>query len=180
MGKSHRHNSFFVVISVIFLLGPWLVSFAYGDVGDDSGQAGVSVESATVPALPTLNVFGQAIGGVTSGDLFYIDARNSSGDILVNLYITNAYELTHHLRYLILKVSVYCEDEDGNWIKTIPQGVNPAADTCITLRNSPVDFYLPGLARYKISVDYGSYYCITAAENSADVSPQFYLAVEPA
>ena len=177
MGKIIR---FALVISAVLLLGPWLVSFAYGDVDNDSGQTGVNVEAATAPALPTLSVFGQAFGEVTSGDLFYVDARNSSNDILVNLYITNAHELIHHLRYLVLKVTVYCEDEEGNWIKTIPQGVNPAGDTCITLRNSPVNFNLPGLARYKISVDSGSYYCIRAAENSAEVSPQFYLAIDPA
>lgn len=177
MGKIFR---FALIISAVLLLGPWLTSFAYGNVDGDSGAAEVDVESATAPMLPEMNVFGQAIGGVTPGDLFYIDARDSSNDIFISLYITNAYELTHHFRYLILKVSVYCQDEDGSWIMVTPQGTNPEADIYINLRNNPVNFNLPGLTRYKISIDSGSYYCIKAAENSADVSPQFYLTIEPA
>ena len=176
MGKIIR---FALIISAVLLLGPWITSFAYGDVDGDSRGAEVNVEPAIAPMLPEMNVFGQAIGGVTPGDLFYVDARDNPDDLFISLYITNAYELTHYLRYLILKVSVYCQDENGSWIKVTPQGTNPESDIYINLRNNPVNFNLPGLARYKIAIDSGSYYCIKAAENSADVSPQFYLTIEP-
>jgi len=176
MGKIFR---FTLVISAVLFLAPWLTSIAYGNVNGDSGQAGVHVEAADVSVAPTAKIFGQATGGVTPGDLFYIDAADSSHDMLLYLYITNAHELTPYLRYLILKVAVYYEDEDSQWKKTSSWHGNPAADTYITLRNSQVNFALPGLTRYKITIESGSYYCIKTTDSSNDVSPQFYLTIEP-
>ncbi len=176
MGKIIR---FTLVIFTVLFLAPWLTSLAYGNVNGDSGLDGIHVEAADVSAAPTATIFSQAGGGVTPGDLFYIDATDSSHDMLVSLYITNAYELIPYLRYLILKVVVYYEDKDGQWIKTPSWHGNPAVDTYITLRNSHVNLALPGLTRYKITIESGSFYCIKASESGNDVSPQFYLTIEP-
>jgi hypothetical protein len=179
MGRVWKIVKFGLVIAVVLLLVPWLTSLAYGNVDSDSGQAGVRVEAAEPPAAPTATIFGHAIGGVTPGDLFYIDAIDSPHDILASLYITNPHELTPYLRYLILKVAVYYEAENGQWLKMPLPKDDPSADTYITLRNSPVNFALPGLTRYKITIESGSYYCIQANKSGEDVSPQFYLTIEP-
>ena len=110
MGKIIR---FTLVLSALLFVGPWLTSLAYGDVDGDSVPSGVRVEAAETSATPQAKIFGHTIGSVTSGDLFYIDAIESPQNILTSLYITNAHELTPFLRYLILKVTVYYEDENG-------------------------------------------------------------------
>ena len=165
---------FTLVLSAVLLVAPWLTSLAYGNFG----PAGVRVETAAASMAPQENIYGHSIGSVTSGDLFYIDAADSSQDILASLYITNAPELTPYLRYLILKVTIYYEDENGGWEKTTPTGTNPDADIFLTLRSGPVTLNLPGLARYKIAVESGSYYCIKANKSGNNISPEFYLTIE--
>lgn len=169
---------FTIIITLFLFLAPWLTSLAYGS-NNDAGQAGIQVEAAKPPAAPTTMIFGKAIGSVTPGDLFYVDATDSSNDICISLYITNAHELTPYLRYLILKVAVYFQDEDGQWCLAPLWDGSPLRDTYITLRNSPVNLTLPGLTRYKITIDSGCYYCINADTGGNDISPQFYLTIEP-
>ncbi len=169
---------FTLVLAVLLFLGPQLTSLAYGESAGDSGQTDIQVEAAESPATPEITIFGNAIGGVTPGDLFYVDATDSSGDILISLYITNADVLITYLRYLNLKVAVYCEDENGRWSKTSLRDGHLPADTYLTLHNSPVNITLPGYARYKIAIDSGCYYCINAATGGDNISPQFYLTVE--
>lgn len=173
---------FTLVIFVLLVLAPWLTSLAYGSSDGDPEQAGIQIEAAEPSAAPMATIFGQAIGGVTPGDLFYIDATASSQDTSVSLYITNAHELTPYLRYLILKVAVYYEDGDGQWRKTpIREGsTSQVNDTYITLRNSPISLTLPGYTRYKIAIDSGCFYCFNANTGGDSISPQFYLAIEPA
>ncbi len=169
---------FTLVILILLFLGPWLASLAHGDSIGGSGQADIQVEAARPPATPKATISGKAIGGVTPGDLFYIDATGSSRDIYISLYITNAHELIHYLRYLTLKVAIYVEDEDGQWRKT-PLRDSISLDTYITLRNSPVNLTLPGYTRYKIAIESGCYYCMSANKDGDNISPQFYLEIEP-
>jgi len=164
---------FTLVFFILLFLGPQLTSLAYGESTGDSGQAGIQVEAAESPTTPEITIFGKAIGGVTPGDLFYVDATGSSCDILISLYITNADVLISHLRYLNLKVAVYYEDENGQWSKTPLRDSYLPADTYLTLHNSPVNITLPGYARYKIAIDSGCYYCINAGTGGDNISPQF-------
>jgi len=169
---------FTLVLAVLLFLGPRLTSLAYGESADSSGQAGIQVEAAAPPATPEMTIYGHTIGGVKPGDLFYIDATGSSGDISVSLYITNTEVLISYLRYLNLKVAVYYEDENGQWSKTPPGDGHLTADTYLTLCNSPANITLPGYTRYKIAIDSGCYYCTNAVSGGEDISPQFYLTVE--
>ena len=162
----------FFPLIVLLLLAPWPVAYAHSyDANAMGEQDGVRMEAAEVSAQPTWTAFGKAIGGVTSGDLFYIDATDNPADIQVTLYITNARELIGCYRYLILEVGVYAESDTGEWEKA-------STDTFITLRNGYVRFTLPGLAKYKVTIDGGSYHCTTTDIDSGSLSPQFYLEVD--
>ena len=162
----------FFPLIVLLLLAPWPVAYAHTfDANAMSEQDTARIEIAEVSAQPTWSAFGKAIGGVTPGDLFYIDATDSPADIQVTLYITNAQELIGSYRYLILEVGVYAESDTGEWEKA-------STDTFITLRNGHVRFTLPGLAEYKVTIDGGSFYCTTSNSDSGSLSPQYYLEVD--
>lgn len=167
----------FSLLATLLLL-PWPIAYAY-DAGDAlAGQDGVPVEVVEVSAQATWTAFGKAIGGVTPGDLFYIDATDNPAPIVVTLYITNAQELKHCYRYLILKVGVYAGSNTGEWEKASTGNGESIPETFITLRNGQVSFTLPGLAKYKVTIDSGSFYCATTSSDSGSLSPQFYLEVD--
>ena len=170
---------FILIVIMVLFLAPWLVSAVYGQTVNAAGESDIQVEAADPSAAPSAQFFGKAIGSVTAGDLFYIDATDNPQDISVSLYITNADELIHYLRYLILKVAVYFEDKEGQWTKTLLADGSEFRDTYITLQNSPVNLPLPGYARYKITIASGCFYCLSAGYNGSDFTPRFYLDVEP-
>jgi len=161
----------FFPLIVLLLLAPWPIAYAH-DVSDGVvGEETVRIEVAEASAQPTWTAFGKAIGGVTSGDLFYIDATDNPADIQVTLYITNANELIGCYRNLILEVGVYAESDTGEWEKA-------STETFITMRKGRVSFTLPGYAEYKVTIDGGSFYYTTANRDSSSLSPQFYLEVD--
>ena len=166
-----------LVLLAILLLGPWPVAYAY-----DNGMAGdlpIRVEAAEFSAAPGWKIFGGAIGGVTSpGDLFYIDTTDYSSDILVTLYLTNTAELIHYYRYQILDVGVYVQTGAEQWEKATGTDGELIPDTYITMRNANVSFALPAYARYKVTIDSGSFYCISGSPDGSNFSPKFYLTVE--
>lgn len=163
----------------MLLLTPCPVAYAYDFNKDITGQDTVRIGVAEASVKPTWNAFGKAIGGVsTPGDLFYIDATNSAADIQATLYITNAQELTHYYRYLILKVGVYVESNAGEWEKASKGDGEWIADTFITLRDAQVSFTLQGYAKHKITIDSGSFYCTNTGADGGNLSPQFYLTVD--
>ncbi|MFC1941624.1 hypothetical protein ACFLWU_00190 [Chloroflexota bacterium] len=167
-----------LLISIIVIFTPWLASSVYGINDGLPVDKAVQVEAAEPLKAPSATFLGKTIGSVTPGDLFYIDANYNAHDITVNLYITNANELTPYLRYLILKVGIYSENPDGQWQKVSSWNNQPLPDTFITLRNSPASFILPGNTKYKITVDTGSFYCHTARANGGIFPPEFYLTAE--
>jgi len=151
----------------VLLLAPWPIAYAYDTVNAAESPVQVTVAETT----PGITAFGKAIGSVKPGDLFYVDASNSAADIDVNLYLTNASELIHNYRYMILEIGVYVQNNVGGWEKAALPG------TYLTLRNGDVSFHLPGYARYRITAEGGSFYCLTADKTDGDVSPRFYLEV---
>lgn len=160
------------------LLTPWPVAYAY-----DNGMAElqrVQIEGAESSATPTMKVFGRAIGSVTPGDLFYIDTRGNSADALATLYLTNTDELIHYYRYLILKVGLYVESNNGVWKKASGQNGEPFPDTYLTLWNGQVRFALAGYIRYRVTIEGGNFYCFTGNADGHRLAPQFYLTVNQA
>jgi len=174
----HFIKKIFPLLAVL-LLAPWPVAFAH-DVSDGViGQETARIEVAEASAAPTWTAFRRALGGVTTpGDLFYIDATSNTVDIEVTLYLTNTQELSHCYRYLILKVGAYAESNAGQWEKASMGDSEPIPDTFITLRDARVSFTLPGYAKYKITLDSGSFYCTNTNGGRDSLSPQFYLTVD--
>ena len=169
---------FFPLIALL-LLAPWPVAYAHTYTDDMVGQEAVGIEVADPSVAPSFgNVFGRTIGGVTPGDLFYLDTTDNPADIQATLYITNTQELSYCYRYLILKVGVYVETDAGEWEQASMGNGELIPDTFITMRNGQVGFSLPGLAKYKITIDSGSFYCINAVADGGSVSPQLYLEVD--
>jgi len=165
---------------VLLLLTPWPIAYAYDVSGTEAGQETVQIEIAEASAQPTWTVFGNAIGGVETGDLFYVDATGNAADTVVTLHLTNASELVHNYRYLTLKVGVYVETDEGEWEKAAQWNGEPIPDTFITMRNGQVSFTLVGLAKYKVAIDGGSFNSFTGNAEEGSLSPQFFLTVDQA
>jgi len=163
----------------LLLLAPWPIAYGHDASGAEADQETVQIEAAEASAQPAWTAFGRAIGGVdTPGDVFCIDATENPGDIQVTLHITNAKELSRCYRYLILNVGMYVESEAGEWKKAAQYNDEPIPDTFITLRNGQVSFILAGYANYKVTIDGGSFNCMTTNADGGSVSPQFYLEVD--
>ena len=88
-----RRIRFILLISAVLLLTPWLASYSYG-ASNGIREKTVHIEVAEASKAPSAIFVGRAIGGVTPGDLFYIDATSNTQDISINLYLTNAHQLT--------------------------------------------------------------------------------------
>ncbi len=169
---------FFPLIA-LFLLAPWPVAYAHTYNSDTAGKDVVQIEAAEPSVSPAWTAFGKAIGGVsTPTDLFYIDATDNPADVIATLYLTNAQELISCYRYLILRVGIYVKNSTGEWEKASMGSGDPIPETLITIFNGQVSFTLSGLAKYKITIDSGSFYCTTTNTDSGSLSPQFYLEVD--
>lgn len=170
-----RKRLIFLLLAML-LLAPWPVAYAYDNAG--TGPEPVRIDVAPPSAAPGWKVYGGAIGSVPSpGDLFYIDTTGNAADISATLYLTNTDELVHYYRYLILRVGVYRQDDTG-WQRAVRGNGEPLPDTYITMQNGKADLALAGYARYKVTIDSGSFYAYKTAGSSGSVSPRFYLTAE--
>ena len=165
----------------LLLLAPWPIAYAHDYTNGNTGQDAVQIEIAPPAVMPHWQVFGRAIGGVeTPGDLFYVDASEQSSNMEVTLYLTNTNQLVHCYSYLILEVGIYVEDNDNGWTEATCCDGSPVPVTFITIRNGQVSFTLPGCARYKVTINGGSFSCFTTQAESGSVSPQFHLTADQA
>jgi hypothetical protein len=156
------------------LLLPWPVAYA-ADVAAGSNQDGIRIEIAE-EMPPNFTVLGETIGSVPSGDLFYVDTTNEAADRVATLYLANADELIGHYTFMNLKIGVYV-DQHGEWEPACGSDGQPIPETILSMRNGLVSFLLPGIARYKISINGGSYYCTNSNDDDGCLSPQLYLEV---
>ena len=95
----------------------------------------------------------------------------------VTLLMTNTDELIHNYRYLTLNVGVYVQTSTDQWEKVTTDNGELLPDTYITMLNGKVSFTLPGYAKYKITIDKGSFYCYGTNTGESAASPEFYLTV---
>lgn len=163
-------------IAALMLLLPWPVAYGYEFSGASTSQELIQITVAGASVQPTWTAFGNAIGGATAGDLFYIDATGSSADFHVTLYLTNASGLIHNYRYLTLKVGLYRQATDGVWDRVTESNGESVPDNFITMYNGQVRFTLSGCARYKVTIDAGSFYSYTRS-GEGSLSPSFYMEV---
>ena len=169
-----KRKLFFLFFASLLLV-PWTVAYAYGDASAATGQ--VDIIPAQPAGLPQFNVCGNAIGGVTPGDLFLVDTPNTPNDTPFTLYITNTDELIHNYRYITLCIGIYARTATGQWEK-VPavEGENPP-ETLLTMQNGAISFVLAGGARYKITIDKGCFYCYGIGTDRTIALPDFYLTV---
>jgi hypothetical protein len=167
-----KRKLLFPIIAAL-LLAPWPVAYAYDNAS--AGNIPTTIEAAEASAAPRLNGYGNAIGNVTPGDLFYIDNSGATGDTLFTLSITNADELVHSYRYMTLNIGIYVQMETDRWEKLNMSSGEMLLETCITMQGGMVSFSLPGGARYKIGIDKGCFYCYGAKSNDSIPVPKFYL-----
>jgi hypothetical protein len=169
-----KRKLFYLMLAAL-LLAPWPVAYAYGN--DAAGQNIADVAAATPSAAPQWHAYGNAIGSVVPGDLFYVDTANTTADIPLTLYLTNTGELVHDYRYLTLNIGVYIQTGD-RWEKASAGNGTPLPESYLTMLNGQVSLNLPGNARYKITIDKGCFYCHPGSPGQSATSPAFYLAVE--
>lgn len=159
----------------LLLLAPWPVAYTYDNASAEGGSS-VTIIAADLEDSSNIEVFGKATGGFEPGDLFYIDATNNPADITVTLYITNADRLSQSFSHMIARVGMYVESGDGTWESLSADNGGPLDDTFITMRDARVSITLPGYARYRMTIEGGSYYCVTAGGD--ELAPVFFLKVE--
>lgn len=171
-----RKSLIFSILAVL-LLAPWPVAYAHDNAL--AGQAAYRIEAAPPPATPAWTAFGKATGGVDAAvDLFYLDVTDNPAEISVRLHMTNAAELVHYYRYMILKVGIYVQTGAGQWEAATAANGEPIPETYLTMKSGSVGFSLPGYARYRVTIDDGSFYCFQAGTDGGGVSPRFYLTAE--
>jgi len=155
------------------LLAPWPVAYAYDDAL--AITTSVNIAPAEEAAAPKMNAFRYAIGGVTPGDLFYVDSATATADMHLTLYITNTNELVHQYRYINLKIGIYVQTDTDRWEEVTWGEEEAPQEIYITMQGGMTEFTLPGYASYKITIEKGCFYCYGDGTNEGAVSPQFYL-----
>ncbi len=117
-------------------------------------------------------------GSITAGDLYYIDTQSYTGDVYVTLYISNPDALSLDYSYLNMKANVWYLN-GANWDQATLVGPDVIGDVFLTLENGFVSFLLEGNTQYCISLDGGNYYLVDTNALGGDLSPDFYIEVEP-
>jgi hypothetical protein len=167
-----KRKLLFIIVAT-FLLFPWTVAYAYDDAAASTGP--VTITSVPTNDLPQFNVFGNAISGVTPGDIFVIDSTGTDIDSSFTLSLTNIDELVHNFRYMTLKIGIYILNGNSAWEKA-PDSEYPS-DIYLTMQNGAVSFTLAGNAKYKITVDKGCFNCYCIGSEKTVALPGFYLTI---
>ena len=166
-------RALFLISTLILLLIPCGVAYAYD--GANAAETSMTIEPADKTSAPHIDAFGNAIGGVEAGDLFFIDISGTPLDTPFTLYMTNVDELVHSYRYMNLNVGIYVQTDTGNWEKMSAMVGEPCPDIYITMQNGLVNFTLPGNAKYKVTIDKGCFRCYGVTPGKNIAIPNFYL-----
>ena len=128
------------------------------------------IRAADDAEKPTATVFNGAIGSITPGNLFYVNATDIDEDLQVMLSIVNSNELRSNYSFLLLKVEVYVLSG------SVWEEVN-MPEQYISMKSPQARFPLAGLSYYRISLSRGSFMG-RLYSNDISRSPTFFLKVE--
>jgi hypothetical protein len=128
---------------------------------------------------PTWDPVNEQAGSIRAGDIYYFDTTGYTGDILVTVYITNPYELAKVYSYLDMKLNIRSGDS-GAWVQSKLADGTDIGVVYLTLINGKLTFILNGGTHYDISIDGGTYYPINTDAAGGNLSPAFYLEIQPA
>jgi hypothetical protein len=153
---------------VALLLFPCTVAYAYDSAAASTSDGAIS--TADTASLPKFNIYGNAVGSVTPGDIFIIDNTGRESAASFTLYLTNADELIHNFRYMTLNIGIYSPAKTGEWLKVpVPESIY------LTMQNAISCFSLDGSAKYKITIEKGCFYCYATGSEKTVALPEFYL-----
>jgi hypothetical protein len=160
---------FFTLVAAILLV-PWAIAYGYDKV--NAADISASIVPAEQADVPTVHIFGNYTGSISNGDLFIIDTTGATADITFNLVMANLDELVGCYRAMNMNIAVYVQSGDATWQKMTAASL---AEMNINMETGSLNFSLPGNARYKVTVEKGSYrsFSFTKAKNVA--IPQFSL-----
>jgi hypothetical protein len=164
---------FFAIIAALLLV-PCAVAYGYDKVKAADIEA--SIEAADPTLVPNINVFGNTIGNVTAGDLFIIDLSGTTTDAAFALYMTNIDELTHNYKFMTLNIGIYVQTDIDGWEKMTAVNGGVIPEMYITMQSGQVTFSLPGNARYKVTIEKGSFRSFSITKGESVAIPQFCLA----
>jgi hypothetical protein len=167
----------FFIIIIATLAASGLTSIAFGHTNNTaqlngSTSAGPEITPALQADAPAAIFYGSAIGTITPGDLFYINAADIAVDMAFTLYLSNTDQLIPYLAYLNMEIAVYHEITPGQWERVTLPGL------LLTMRNGLVIFSLPGLANYKVAIDGGCFNSHPGKADAENAIPSFYLEAE--
>lgn len=163
---------FFAIIAAVLLV-PGAVVYTYGTVSAANIES--TVQPADPASIPTMHVFGNAIGSVSAGDLFLIDTSGEDADIALMLLMTNIDELIRNYRYMTIKIGVYIQTNDNKWEKLVIFSGEATPDIYVTMQNGSVSLTIPAKGKYKVSIEGGCFQSYSIAPGEEVAIPQFCL-----
>lgn len=166
-------RALFLTFTLILLLIPCGAAYAYDST--NAAETSMIIKAADEASAPHIHAFGNAIGGVEGGDLFFIDISGTSLDTPFTLYMTNLDELVHSYRYMNLNIGIYIQTDAGNWEEMSVTVEETIPDIYLTMQNGLVNFTLPGNAKYKVTIDKGCFRCYGVSPEGNIAIPDFYL-----
>jgi hypothetical protein len=151
------------------------------DIDTDTGLKYSTGDSGAYTAVPaSWSPVVNTAGTVTKGDLYYVDTTGYTGDVLVTVYMTNAGMLVRDYNYLDFQVNVW-SGTSGSWTTQATRADgSPIGTVFLTEINGSVNLVLAGATKYCITIDGGSYYCISTSAAGGSLSPAFYIEVKQA
>jgi hypothetical protein len=157
---------FFTIVAAILLV-PWAVAYGYDKV--NAADISVSIEPADQSLVPTIHVWGNYTGNISDGDLFTIDTSGATTDTTFTLVMSNVDELVGCYRFLNMNIDIYVQSGTDSWEKMA------RPEMLITMENVEMNFSLPGNAKYKVTVESGSYHSFKITKGQSVAIPQFSL-----
>jgi hypothetical protein len=163
----------FLTIVAAILLVPWAVAYGYDKV--NAADISASIEPADQSLVPTIHVFGNAVGSISNGDLFTIDTSGATTNTTFTLLIANVDELINYYRFLTMNIGLYVQTGTDSWEKMTTAAGGSSPEMHITMDSIELDFSLPGNAKYKVTVESGSYRSFSITKGKSVAIPEFSL-----
>ena len=164
---------FFGIIIALALI-PCGVAFAHNNV--QAADASSSIVAADPASVPNIHIFGNARGSISSGDLFIVDNSGATKDGVFRLLLANIDELARNYSYMSFNIGLYVQSNNTTtWEKMTTFTGSSIPQLYITMEGGELSFTLPGLAKYRVTVESGSYHSFSIAPGQKVAIPQFSL-----
>jgi hypothetical protein len=142
-------------------------------------QYSTGANSPFTHVSPTWSPSKKKAGTISAGDVYYVDCTGNAADVRVTIYLTNSGKLAKDYTYLNMKINVRGgESEDWTQATTVDDSID--ATDYLTFDRGEISFILAGSTYYDIMIDSGDFFCAnTLVDATHDLSPEFYINIEP-